>query len=120
MIIAWHEVEKLRENKMTFSDLTSNMAALSDQVVAHFSEIAEVQSIYVEIFGEVITYWVFTNEPQYDSGLMDRLIGEEMVIMDALPHTHFDFHYIPMGLSADANAVIGAGSPSVFQRQNDL
>lgn len=92
--------------------------ATSKYVATHFSNTAEVQMIYVETMGNTLVYWVFTNEAEYDSVLLDRLIDEEMAVMDAFPQASLDFHFISLAMGVSPSDVVGVDATIVYSREN--
>ena len=92
--------------------------ATSKYVATHFSNIADVQMIYVETMGNTLVYWVFTNEAEYDSVLLDRLIDEEMAVMDAFPQASLDFHFISLAMGVSPSDVVGVDATIVYSREN--
>jgi hypothetical protein len=61
-----------------------------------FSWFPEVNSMYILKFPQVIEVLVFLDQEQYDDGLMDQLLDQEIIILERFPDQLFDFRYLPL------------------------
>ena len=114
----WLDVIQKWASNVARSSEEWHQTGISDRVAAHFSPIGEVQYIYLELIAKAFTYWVFTNELEYDSNLLDRLIDEELTLMKTFPQAHFDFHYIPLMMVSTPYDVVSRDAPIIFQRSD--
>lgn len=91
---------------------------ISDEVVARYATVPEVQQIFQEVADDSVTYWIFINKEAYNNGLMDRLIGKEIEIMDMFPDILFGFHYIPLLACPHPQECIAWLSQPIYKRND--
>ncbi len=91
-------------------------AVISEQVVAAFAAIPEVQAIYMAPDDGIFRFWVFSNETVYDDALMSRLIDQELALSSLHPNVHLIFYFTPLMLCPDPQEIVPGRAMTVYQR----
>ncbi len=90
-------------------------------VVDRFQKISEVEEIYrCDHQYSEITYYVFTSNLTYDDSLMDRLIDQEVIILNKLSaadqHKDITFRYVPLVIAPVPRHATGYGARGLYAR----
>jgi hypothetical protein len=89
---------------------------LSLDVFKRFSSVESVCSIYLDIRGSQIRFWVFIANDRYDDKLMNQLIDREKTVLEAHPEEKVDFIYVPLSGAPHPREVVGDEASLIFER----
>lgn len=68
---------------------------IEQAVLNEFAAIPEVIRIYVEQYRSEYIFKIFTSPDHYDDELMNKLLDNELDILDRFPSQLLTFHYLP-------------------------
>jgi len=94
------------------------LRTVAERAVVHFSALLEVQELHAIPAPNLLTFWVFSDEEEYDRDLMGRLIEKESNLMDDFPGLALDFKYLPMMRCPDTSECLPMGAKPLFKRHN--
>ena len=90
--------------------------SVADSTVRAFSTIKDVAEVYIDTGEDGMTVWVFIDGDEYDDGLMDRLLGEEVGVISRSPDQVMTFRYVPTARHLPHREVVGRDATLVFRR----
>lgn len=110
--------DEFKAVRATISPVARRLDSESIQVAQALSQAAEVASIFVSKYKNEVKYLVFLNTAEYEPALMDRLLGIEYDLHQALDRDdHFlSFSYVHKGASSPEPELLYAGSVCAFRR----
>jgi len=94
----------VREQPRTLHEL--GWQILVDHALNQFSPITEIYSIYLELVGESLLFWVLSDEKHENHReVLGRIVDALGEVMDLYPNIYFDMRAIPMILCPEAECV---------------
>jgi hypothetical protein len=89
------------------------------EVVKHFKDVPEVQSVYTDIYLNRKRFLILTSNEKYDDALMDQLLSIEQDLRLSRAETAASFVYIPNRLES-VDEIVSRDSKLVYERGHDV